>query len=111
MTGRWEVLRATAEGLRQPRGRLEASAATYAAISTHIVLTGAPAGAVALEVSLHLSNSADKSLVPLRGSATSIKNMFAPYDRRDRESDHKNQGESDGDEDGLLTVPLDDDHG
>jgi hypothetical protein len=32
--------------------------------------------------------------------------MFAPYDRRDRESDHKNQGESDHYDDGWAAIVL-----
>jgi hypothetical protein len=67
-------------------------------------LTGALPGAVALEVSLHLSDTADLSLIPLCRSATSIEKMFPPYDRRDRESDHKNQGESDDYDDGLAAI-------
>src|SRR6476661_7686901 len=76
--------------------RLERSSRASRRVSSRIRLAGASAVAVALDVGLYLSNIGDISSVSLFRGAASIENVFAPYKGRDRNSDHENQGESNG---------------
>ena len=57
---------------------------------------------MALDVGLYLSNIGDVSSVSLFRGAASIENVFAPYKGRGRNSDHENQGESNGNNDSLA---------
>jgi hypothetical protein len=59
---------------------------------------------VALEVSLDPSNILGRSSVSLFRGAAPIEN--SPYKRRDRYSDHENQGESDANDDSLAAIHV-----